>query len=74
MQVRLMLFASTGSAGPLEGVNVMSMRLICTMQPANGLIYSKFEILTERKSIVMHRFPSGVGRQSIAIYQIPNLL
>ena len=81
MQVSLTLFAFTGSAGPMEGVNVMSMRLTCTMQPAHGLVHSKLEILTERKSHCFPALPSlidGVGRRQLVyvcqlLFIIPNL-
>ena len=51
VQVSLMLFAFTGSARLLKGVNANSMRLACTSQQMDSST-AKLELPMERKSTV----------------------
>ena len=51
VQVILVLFALTGSARPMEGVNASSVRLTCTSQPTDSST-AKLEILTLHKFAV----------------------
>ena len=51
VQVSLTLFAFTGSARLVEGVNANSVRLTCTSQPTESST-AKLEIRTQHKSAV----------------------